>query len=55
MCIRDRNNAIAAKEKCVIHAKEKYDDAEQKKMEIEKKLQASKENGDVENLSLIHI
>ena len=36
------NNAIAAKEKCVIQAKEKYDDAEQKKMEIEKKLQASK-------------
>lgn len=47
------NNAIAAKEKCVIQAKEKYDDAEQKKMEIEKKLQASKENGDVENIIIL--
>lgn len=47
------NNAIAAKEKCVIQAKEKYDDAEQKKMEIEKKLQASKEHGDVENIIIL--
>lgn len=51
--IESLNNAIAAKEKCVIHAKEKYDDAEQKKMEIEKKLQASKENGDVENIIIL--
>lgn len=51
--IEPLNNAIAAKEKCVIHAKEKYDDAEQKKMEIEKKLQASKENGDVENIIIL--
>lgn len=47
------NNAIAAKEKCVIQAKEKYDDAEQEKMEIEKKLQASKENGDVKNIIIL--
>lgn len=47
------NNAIAAKEKCVIQAKEKYDDAELKKTEIEKRLQASKENGDVENIIML--
>ena len=51
---RATNNAIAAKEKCVIQAKEKYDDAEaERKMEIEKKLQASKENGDVENIIIL--